>query len=777
MFRLFASFVVTRASRIVLVLVGITAVAGYMACHVRFDFTPQSILNSGDGALQFAEQHKATFGYEDALVLLAVEATGTSDVLAAPLLEWQWAVSTQLETIPRVEAVKSIATLTIPVVSFEDGVGLRPAPLIREFPIDNDTEEMVRRRLAGFKLLDGTLLSVDRRVTVLVVMIDPEARDIDSTQPIVHAISRLLERAPVPEGYGVHMTGLPALRVDVVDSLQKDMLRLFPLAGIVFLCALVAIFRRLSIALFSLLAVLSGLAWSIALIVLAGQPLNILSNSLPVLTLIVGVSNCVHIVSRYAEETELCPDDASRAARRTMEHMALACLLTLATTAIGFASLVAARSYMLRAFGIQAAVGMLCQYLSIMFVLGTTLTRIRPPRHSRRKGLRNSPITALVGRVGAVVAKYPKASLVCGAAIVAGSLILSRNMSVNSRMLETYDDDHPATQTLHLMEDRLSGIVSLEVNLKVDDPSTFLRPDTYRNVAEFETYALAHPVVGLVQSYVDLHQEVYANFRRRPELRDVLPTDDAEGGGRIRRSAALIRRLKDIVHYRAFMSDDGCEARILMRTRDAGTAKTRVLIDDLQHRLVALFPPSSGVTFRITGDAAIHAQSMDTLVRDLFRSLLAASVIIFGIIATLFRSVRVGLIAAVPNLTPLVLTLGYMAIRGYDLNVGNAIVFAISLGIAVDNTIHFLARFRNEMKTEDTVAKAVRRTFQGTGRAIVMTAVLIVGGFAVLLLSDFLPTRRLAELCMFTMVAALFGDLLLLPACLMLFWKRTSQKA
>ena len=147
------------------------------------------------------------------------------------------------------------------------------------------------------------------------------------------------------------------------------------------------------------------------------------------------------------------------------------------------------------------------------------------------------------------------------------------------------------------------------------------------------------------------------------------------------------------------------------------------------------------------------------------------------LIALLFRSARLGLISMIPNLTPLAITLGYVAWRGYPLSAQNVIVFAIGLGVAVDNTIHFLARFREEAKSGDPLPRAIQRAFQGSGRAIVLTSLLIILGLAVLHTSDFLPTRRFAELTSVTMAAALLGDLCLLPACLALFGRRRSLQA
>jgi predicted RND superfamily exporter protein len=173
----------------------------------------------------------------------------------------------------------------------------------------------------------------------------------------------------------------------------------------------------------------------------------------------------------------------------------------------------------------------------------------------------------------------------------------------------------------------------------------------------------------------------------------------------------------------------------------------------------------------LTGEAYVNAHALTTLIRDLFWSLVTASLVIFSLIAIEFRSLRAGLIAALPNLTPLLITLGYMGLREYDMNVGNVIVFTICLGLADDNTIHFLYRFREELAFDGNVTAAIQRAFRGTGRAIVATSLLLAAGMAVLMVSNFVPTRRFAELTCVTILGNLLGVLLLLPACLVLAWK------
>ncbi len=220
------------------------------------------------------------------------------------------------------------------------------------------------------------------------------------------------------------------------------------------------------------------------------------------------------------------------------------------------------------------------------------------------------------------------------------------------------------------------------------------------------------------------------------------------------------------------MSADGKRARIRIRLKEIGSRKTIELIREIEARLAVAFPANGPVEARLTGEAYVNAHALTTLIRDLFWSLVTASLVIFSLIAIEFRSLRAGLIAALPNLTPLVITLGYMGLRGYDMNVANVIVFTICLGLADDNTIHFLYRFREELAADGDVTAAIQRAFRGTGRAIVATSLLLAAGMAVLTVSHFVPTRRFAELTCVTILGNLLGVLLLLPACLVLAWKK-----
>lgn len=757
----------------VAVLIGeavLTLAAAWLATRIQFDFAPQSMLSGGNELRQELEDFKRTFAFEDSVLIVVLEATGEDDVLTADALTWQLALTREVESLPAVERVESVANLQ----TVRRGLGFPPkieaVPALPEYPVDEGLAGRMRRIVAKSPLLEGSLLSGNERITALMCFLAPELQSLDEVRAAIDDVQDALARHPVPAGYHVRLTGLPYLRADTVDNLQADQQRLLPIAGVLYLIMLGVVFRRVSGSLLPLLAVGMGLAWTVGGLVLTGETFNLISNILPVLLLVIGVSNCVHIVADYGETTPRVSGDRREAMRRVTQHMGYACLLSMLTTAVGFASLFNARSAALVSFGWQCAFGMACLYVTIICTLGSGLQFFRPPRAV----VKGAPLSQLVMRAAHIVNRHPKSTLLVAVLVLAGMLWSARAVRVNASMIETYEPGHPTLESLQLVERELGGLLPLEVNLQAAAAERFLEPDVYRRVEEFERIARRQADVLFARSYVDLHDAIGQGLTGSPDNDD--DAADAEDNEslerRLSRSQWLLEHVGDSLSYGSFMTADGRRARILIKARDVGTRKLHQLIRLLDGELQRLFPGDSGIDASLTGDAYVNTLAMENVVRDLFTSLLTATVVIFSIIGIGFRSLRTGLISFVPNMTPLLFTLGYMGLRGYDLNVSNVIVFTISLGIAVDDTIHFLSRFRESLKLHHDVHQAVSHAFAETGRAIVIVTILIVSGLSVLLFSDFLPTRRFAELTIVTMTAAIFGDLLLLPACLLLFWKR-----
>jgi uncharacterized protein len=746
-------------------LLAVTAVAGGLATRLRFEFSPQALLAGSDRLVGDLDQLKQTFSIQDSVVLVIIESIGPSDVVSSEILNWQAGVAGEFGEIEGVVDVRSIATMEIPVRTLSLAPQVEIRPIIGDFPADESDAERVRRMIDRTPALTGTLLSEDRKFGLMLVALGRERSAVEELTPIIDRMREILDRTPPPEDFRIGLSGLPYIRYDAVAALRADQRRLLPLSGLLYLLALVLVFRRVVGSLLPLLAVGMSLAWLMGIMVVTGSSFNLISNVLPILLMVIGMSNCVHVLDSYAEELHHTGGDRREAAHRTMRYMSRCCMVTLLTTGIGFVCLFAARSDVLREFAWQAAVGIGCLYFSILGTFGSLMRLFRPSRRSES----GAPLGGLTTLLGRWVGTYPKRILAVSGLLVLVSVGIGSRVRVNSSVIETYDDTHPTQAALRTVERRLKGLLPIEVHLTATETEPLLSTATAHSLLEFEQHALRHPEVLYACSHIDV-------------LRDLSGLSDedweADDGERaLGRGLLYARRIGAPSGLSDFLSEDHRHARILLKVSDAGTLRLREIIDELRSDLRQRFPEQQGISFRITGDAYVNAMAMNSVIRDLFVSLLTASLVIFGLIAGIFRSVRTGLIASIPNLTPLAITLGYMGWRGYDMNVGNVIVFTISLGIAVDDSIHFLFRFREEMKTTGDVTDAVRKTFSGTGRAILVTSLLIVTGLSVLLLSEFVPTRRFAELTSVTMVGALIGDLFLLPACLVLFWKQPQRRA
>lgn len=748
------------------------------AFWIRVDFSPEQVYVGHGDAVEFCEEHKQLFRFEDSLILVLLESTDDTSLLNEACMRWLDKLATAAEKLDGVRTVTSITTLQRPRITLGSDVGVTWAPLFAEQLYDDP--DYLQRSFERIPLLNDTLVSSDQRLMMTLIDVDPSDRSISKATERIRSVEELLIELKCPPGTHTFISGVPAIRVDVIRSIIADQVRMVPVCTALFLLVSLWMFRSPVVTALSMLAVLTSVALTLGLMGWMGVTFSVMSNMIPVLVLIIGAANNVHILSRFQVEMRKNDANASTCALVTMREMGKTCFLTLTTTAIGFGSLTLAEADLLKSLAIQSAVGMACCYVSLMLVMAPTLvicaSRLcsvgQTGKENAAEGTtaarqldESSRLERMWALLGTWIARYAMPIVVLHLLLGAWTLFSCRDMVINSYMFETYDADHPTMQVVRKMDERMSGLISLEVQLSATRAERFLETDV--------VLALARVRKSLADdSRISFYRD-YAQFLSEFDRGRLMTEDPAELEASLNRVQLVLRQLKDPATTSAFLGSDRPVARVMMRTRDVGSAGMKQMFTQLETVLKRELPQD--IQFRLTGDAYLHAVCMDVFVRDLFYSLVAASGIIFLLITILFRSLRIGLISAVPNLLPLVMTLGYMRLQGYELTAGNVIVFAISLGIAVDDTIHFLARYRDERKSAEPLP-AIHGTLATSGRAIVLTSVLVVSGLSVLVFSDFVPTRRFAELTAVTMCAALPGDVILLPAMLLLFSGQRRQK-
>ncbi len=649
----------------------------------------------------------------------------------------------------------------VSLAELHEGARIVVTPLAENGAIDPRSPDVLRERLAAHDPAVTRLVAPDGRLAVVAM----DLRDDAEAGAAVADLERYLAGSPPPRGITASLGGLPSVRIELSRALRRDRESLIAFACVGSVLMLLVGFRSLRGVLLPMAAVGMTMAIAMGGMAAVGEPITLLTNVVPPLLVTIGLGDAVFLVARYDEE-RAAGHDRLEASRRTLRHMAVACFLTSATTAAGFGSLAVSGTPVLRHFGLTAAAAVMAAYLITILFIPSALPWFRgAPVRSRAADTHARLLDRGIDRVAALCLGRPRAIAAFGLLAGVACASFALGLRTDSGLLDQLDAGSGAAQTTRALERNLHGVRVLDVALE-SRPGTFTTARGLRSVAELEERLASEPDVLAVTSAADVYRSTWALVTRDAGASDALATDA--------RTAALSRLIgaDGIDPLRRWVTPDGGRARVEVRVADAGVGPLNDLIDRIEARLRTM-PGTRGF---IGGEAYVASRGLGRLVRDLATSLALAIVVIFAMLALALRSPRLALIGLPPNLVPLCVTIAWMAIRGIPLHASTIIVFAIGVGLAVDGTIHVLARYREERARGGTPDAIVRRAIHGSGRPIALGAGALLLGFTALLTSGFPPIRLFGELSAVTIVAAVISELTLLPALLVLFAEKPPRQ-
>gem|GEM_PF-334468 len=745
-------------------LFGVLAVAALP--QLRFDFSPQTLFDRTSERAKLYQEYRATYGADDHVLFVLVKGDMATAESWGLLAELEDAVAAR---VPAVERTGSLASIPVPRSPAPGSVTV--APLIDRVPTDAEAAALTEAARAN-PLLRDTFIAGSGNVGSVFLKIADDVVGISDVRPVVMELRAILaETEAAHPNHELHLLGPHAYRVTVVDLMVEEELKFIPLTGAILILVLFLTFGSVSGVVIPLVSVFLGTVGTLALMAVTGESINIINTITATLILVIGAADAIHLIARFQHERSdgAAADDAIR---RALAYVGGACLLTSVTTAAGFATLGTAHLRILRHFGAYAAMGVMLTFVVTILFVPWALARFPvPPRPDR-------PLLKRLGRIpenlaDVALGRHRPLAVFC-LAVIAFFVAGIPATTVDNFIMEYVPDDDPIREGHRLLEDELAGIVYLDVLLEVpeeaggEDP--WHDPALLRRAAEIEAVILQDEFIHATDSVLTLLREirwVQRGGEGSSEPRDALPSS--------RKETASLLLLAELSGERTALNTHlDARRRILrltFRADDLGARnylalekRMRTWIDE---RTVDSPVPIVG---RITGTSQVGYGGIDSLIRDLLTSLGYAFLIIFVTLALLFRDWRIAALAMIPNCLPIVVVLGGMGWAGRHLETLSAMVFSIGLGIAVDDTIHYLARYCQEVRRGATPEQAVRITGRRTGRPIIYTSLLLLAGFGVLYTSRFPPNQMFAVLASIVIAAALFADLVLLPA--LLLWIR-----
>lgn len=740
-----------------------TAAAWWPAQQLVMDRSLSTMFSPDDPILPPFRQLQRTFG-GDTVVLAAYE---LDDSVKSP--EPGDTLSPE-----QIAALNELAALK---TRFEEVRGVRAVLTMLDTPAERDILTADAQQL--LTAFSDLFISQDGKTLGLLVFLQPGLPTVDSPTAAPDTLTRAETVAALREAVAdfprkVYLAGEPIIVEDGFAYVSIDGQRLAWLTTLLLSIVILVTFRSLRWTVIPLVIVQAALIGTQAALVLGGFQLTMVSSMLAAIVTVVGVATVVHITIAYREER-----DAGRAPQSallaTLVRLASPVFWSLGTTVIGFAALMISDVGPVRSFGLMMALGTIITGIAVVFWLpGLALTGRfdRDPHHTWGGPGLSRMLVRLVESLDRRPWSWGIVSLLIIGVCAAGY----PRLTVETDFTKNFRAETPVVQAYNFVESRLGGAGVWDIVIPV--PGDELTRDFLDQVRAFqETLRTEVPGVTKVSSLADAldaavaHQLAsapggIAGAIKRRTIRMLSPS------GLLALVRAQSRPLAD-----SFIGTDPEDGRtyyrIMLRSREQrSTAEKQATIADVRQLTQKAFPEAD-----ISGFHVLLAKLIDSLLKDQLWSLLVAAIGIGLAMIIALRSIRLALVALVPNTLPIFVALGLLGHLGLKINMGTVMIAAVSLGLSIDSSIHYLIRFRRGLDAGLNRDAALRATHLSVGRSILISTLALIVGFVVLMISDFVPTIYFGGLIAAAMFGGLLGNLVLLPLLVKLVWPRDPRSA
>jgi predicted RND superfamily exporter protein len=756
-----AAWLVRHPRPVVAATLLVTALLGVFASRLRFESALANVLPAGDPAVAFYERVRQQFGSDD----VGVVGVLADDVFSPATLTTIARLTAALGELPGVQKALSI-TDTKDVAA--DVVN--PPPLLPRIPPTAEDVEALRARLAAVPLYRENLIAPDGRGAAINVVFEPMS---DARYADLGLDRRIADILAAEEGpVRLYYTGAAHVKQAAVRFMRHDLAFFTPIALAVVVCSLWLSFRTKRGVILPLAAVSIALIWTIGVLVLSGRALTLGTFVLPPLLLVVGSSYAIHVMARYYEQAEQGSDRQS-VVERAYARVWLPLSISVLTTVIGFGALMVNRIPAIWELGAFAVVGVLVVGVVCLTFLPALLALLPVERVARRARDGSPALTPVLGRLGRLVACSPRPIWLLAAALVGLALLGMRRIEVDSDFMN-YFSPHSTVREANaiinheivgsnifyvVVEGREAGALRQWVNLwLMKDLQQYLRtlPGVTSSVSIVDYLELLES--GLDSSgggdlMVNERGELVPAQRPRPFWEDRAQLEPV---------LKLVEQSPET--FSSVVTPDFKAASILVRTTLSGSRAIEETLTRIRDYVANRFPAELRV--RLTGNLVLLTGTTSEIVAGQVKSLALALGFIFVVLSLMFLSIRIGLLAILPNVLPIVLFFGVMGWLGIDLNLMTSLIAAIVLGIAIDSTIHYMARLNRELQGETDQQAAITRTIQRVGPPVVYATGALCFGFLVFALSNFIPIQEFGRLSSIAMAASLGATLVLLPSLL-----------
>lgn len=733
----------------------------YQTQFVEWSYDLVNIVPDTDPEMQYLIQFKKTFGEDGNVMALGV----ADSALYTPENFERFSFLTR--ELKKIKGVKNVVSLTNlqKLKKNNDTKSFELAPVINDLPQDQPSLDSLLQDINDLKFYTGQLVNENNGATLILITVDQGVLNSDGRFSLIPDIIRAGEQYEEVTKIDVHFAGLPYVRFVNSIKIKNELIKFVIFSVIITGFILFLFFRSFKAVFFPLVIIGIIVVWVIGTLTLFGYQITILSGLIPSIIIVIGIPNSVYMLNKYHREYARSRDQAGALAG-IIKNIGIVTFITNFTTAIGFLVLIVTDVTILKEFGVVAGINIMATFVVSIILIPAIYSYLAPPSLRHLRHLEFKTLNWVLATFNHIVHRYR-------AAIFSFTILLFVVASYGVSRIESVAymvDDLPAKSQLKLdldfFEENFSGIMPLEMVIDTGKKKGVQNLRNLRSINEFETFLDSIEFISRPISVVDFVKAArQAYYNDNPAYYAIPNSRDA---GFILRYLKIDQDQKDLT--RSFIDSTGKVMRISLRIADIGSTKMDSLINDVIRPRSAEIFEKSKLDLTITGSTLMFIKGNKFLIQNLIQSMVIAFVVISIIMALLFRNFKMIIISLVPNIIPLLITAGLMGYFGIPLKPSTALTFSIAFGISVDYSIHFLAKYRQELFTNEfIVATAISNSIKETGASMIYTSIILFFGFVIFVLSEFGGTVALGKLTSITLLLAMLTNLAVLPALLLQF--------
>ena len=738
--------------------------------HMRFTFTEANLLPDKHAENIRYNEFLELFGEEGNVLVLAVQ---DPELFSEGRLEAWNQLSKELGSFEEIDFTISIENLNV-LSKNKQIKKLELVPFINEKPeTEEDFSQLKQQLFKELPFFENLLFNKETQTIRTAVYMKTEIVNSAARKNFIYnTFIPLIKNFEEDNQLDVRVSGMPYIRTlnaqNIVDEIGVFVLGAMVVTSLIFFL----FFRSLRATFISMIIVLIGVAWSLGTLGWMGYEITVLTALIPPLIIVIGIPNCIFLINKYQQEVAKHGNQV-KSLQQVIVKIGNATLMTNLTTASGFATFILTDSKLLKEFGIIASINVIGIFILSLLLIPIIYSFLPLPNKKHLNHLKNKTIDRLVGWMEKNVRKRRINTYIISLVLLFASIIGIYQIRISGSILEDMPQKKEFFKDIMFFDNEFNGIVPLEILIYTKRKDGVLKLATLKRMdalgKSIESIPELSPPLSVVNAMKYAKQAYYngnPNYYKLPTAQEnnfILSYLDTKNSNQ--------NLMKN------YIDSTGQYARLTTYMKDIRTERMEEIKSDLEKQIKKIFPEDR-YSVQLTGKSLIFLKGTKYLVKNLVLSLSIAIFLIALFMAYLFRSYKMILISLIPNLLPLIVTAGMMGFLGIPIKPSTILVFSIAFGISVDDTIHFLAKYRQELiDSKWKIQRSVYAALKETGVSMFYTSIVLFFGFSVFMISEFGGTVALGGLISATLLFAMLANLVLLPSLLISLERSVSNEA